>query len=83
MNQWKAISGLVILVVGIALFWNSYNQLAQCNSTGGKIATAIANFFGNSGIQACNNAAVLQVAGIIAAIVGVVILIFASTDKSK
>jgi hypothetical protein len=83
MNPWKAITGLILLVAGIALFWNSYNQLLRCNSTGGQIATGISKFFGGNGIPACNDATVLQIVGIVAAIAGVVILILAATDKSK
>jgi hypothetical protein len=81
MNTWKAIAGLVILLVGIALVWNSYNQLARCNSTGGKILTAISNFFGNNGIQSCNNAGVLEVVGIVAAAAGLVVLLLAANGK--
>lgn len=83
MNTWKAVTGLVILLVGVALFWNSYNQLAKCNTTGAKIVTAISNFFGGNGIQACNNASVLQVVGIIAAIVGAIVLLLAFSGNSK
>lgn len=83
MNTWKAIAGLVILVVGVALFWNSYNQLIRCNSAAGQVITAISNFFGGSGIPACNNASVLEVVGAIAAIVGAIILFMAAGSKSK
>jgi multisubunit Na+/H+ antiporter MnhG subunit len=83
MNTWKAITGLVILLVGIALFWNSHNQLLKCDSAGGQIATAISNFFGNNGIPACNNASIFEVVGIIAAILGVIILFLAALGKAK
>jgi hypothetical protein len=83
MNIWKAIAGLVILVVGVVLFWNSYNQLAKCNSTGGQILTAISTFFKGTGIPACNNASILEIVGVVAAIVGAIILFVGVSDRSN
>lgn len=83
MNTWEAIVGLIILVVGVALFINSYNQLLKCNSTGGQIATAISNFFKGTGIPVCNNASLLEIVGVIAAIVGAIILFVGANSKSN
>jgi len=83
MNTWQVIAGLIILVVGVALFLHSYNQLVKCNSTGGQIATAISNFFNGSGIPACNNATLFEIVGAIAGIVGVVILFVGASQKSN
>ena len=81
MNTWQVIAGLVILVVGIALFLNSYNQLVKCNSTAGQIATAVSNFFNGKGIPACNNATLYEIVGAIAGIVGAIILFVGATSK--
>jgi hypothetical protein len=83
MNTWEAITGLVILAVGVALFWNSYNQLVKCNSAAGQIVTAISTFFRGTGIPACDNASVLEVVGVIAVIAGAIILFVAASKKSK
>ncbi len=83
MNAWEVIVGLILLVAGVALFWNGYNQLLRCNSTGGQIATAISNLFRGSGIQACNNAGIFEVVGIVAAILGVIILFLGALNRPK
>lgn len=80
MNKLKVIAGLVLLVVGVALFMNSYNQLAQCNSTIGQLLTNISNVFGGSGVSTCNNASILEVVGAVAAVVGIVILFISAKN---
>jgi hypothetical protein len=44
--------------------------------------TAISDFFKGTGIQACNNASGLEMVGIVAAIVGVVVM-FAAAASNK
>lgn len=81
MNTGEVVAGIVILVVGVALFWNNYNQLLKCNSTGGQIVTAISKFFTGTGVAACNNASVLEIVGFIAIIVGAIVLFVGANKK--
>jgi hypothetical protein len=57
--------------------------VTQCNSAGGTIATAISTFFGGQRAQTCSNAQIFEVGGIVAAIIGLVIALFALFGKSK
>ena len=83
MNTWKAIAGIVILVVGVALFVDSYNQLVQCNSAGGTIVTAISTFFGGQRAQTCSDAQSFEIGGIVAAAIGLVVTLFAVYGRGK
>ena len=77
------IIGIILLAVGAVLAWQSYLTVTQCNSAGGTIATAISTFFGGQRAQTCSNAQLLEIGGIVAAIIGLVIALFALFDKSK
>ena len=77
------IVGVILLVVGAVLAWQSYLTVTQCNSPGGTLATAISTFFGGQRAQACSNAQILEVGGIIAAAIGMVVALFALYDKGK
>ncbi len=83
MNTWEAITGIIVLVVGIALFWQSYNTSAVCNSVGGQITTAVTSLFGGTGAQTCYNAVIIEVASAIAAIIGVVIIYAAVKNTGR
>ncbi len=83
MNIWEAITGIIILVVSVVLFWQNYNYSTQCNSLGGQISTAITSIFGGNGAQACYNSGVIEVASVIAAIIGIVIIYASMNNKSK
>ena len=83
MNTWEAITGIIILVVGAVLFWQNYNYSTQCNSLGGQISTAITSIFGGSGAQACYNSGIIEVASVIAAVIGAVIIYSAVNSRSK
>ena len=70
-------------LVGAVLSWQSYLTVTQCNSTGGSIATVISTLFGGQRAQACSNAQILEIGGIIAAVIGLVVAIFAVYGKGK
>jgi hypothetical protein len=82
-KEGKVIVGVILLVVGAVLSWQSYLTVTQCNSPGGTIATAISTFFGGQRAQTCSNAQLLEIGGIAAAIVGLVVALFALYDKGK
>ena len=83
MNTWEAITGFVILLVGVAVFWQSSNSLVQCNSIGGRISSAITSLLGGTGVQACYNSGLLQLGSVITAILGAIIIIAAVSSKSE
>lgn len=82
-NTWEAISGLIILVVGLYVFWHAYNTSVACNSLGGEISTAITSVFGGNGAQICYNAGILEIGGLISAVIGLVILYAGISNKTK
>lgn len=83
MNTWEAITGAIILVIGITVFWQNYNTVTQCNTIGGKISTAITSIFGGTGAQACYNSTILEIGSIITAIIGAVIVYAAIIKKPR
>ncbi len=82
MNTWKVITGIIILVIGIGVFWQNYRTVAGCNSLTGKVSTALTSLFGGNGAQSCYDAGIAEVAGIIVAIIGLVVL-FSATRPAK
>jgi uncharacterized membrane protein len=83
MNIWEAITGIIIVVVSLMLFWQTYNTVAQCNSIGGQISTAIGSLFGGTNAQQCYNSGIIEVASIFTAIIGVIIVYAAVKNKAK
>lgn len=83
MNIWKAITGAILLVLGVVVFWQSYGTIGQCNSILGRISTAVASVFGGGSAQACYNAQLAEVGAIITALIGLVILYSVFTEKRR
>jgi hypothetical protein len=83
METWKAITGIILLVVGGAVAWQNYITNTSCNSLVGKIGTFISALFGGTSAQACYNAQIAMVGGFIVAIVGLVIIYFAVAEPAK
>ena len=79
----NVIVGVILLVVGAVLAWQSYLTVTQCNSAGGAIATAISTFFGGQRATTCSNAQIFEVGSIIVAIVGLIVALFALCGKGK
>jgi hypothetical protein len=65
------------------LAWQSYVTVTQCNSNGGQVATFISNLFRGDRAQTCSNAQVVEIAGIVAAIIGLVVAAFALGGKGN
>jgi uncharacterized membrane protein len=83
MNTWEAIAGIIVLVVSVVLFWQNYNYSTQCNSLGGQISNFFSSLVGGTGVQTCYNAGIIEVASVIAAIIGALIIYAAVNSKSK
>jgi divalent metal cation (Fe/Co/Zn/Cd) transporter len=83
MNMVEALIGTIILMVGFALFWQSYNASVQCNSFTGQISTAISSIFGTTHPQACSNTSIVETASATAAVLGVVLMYAASVGKQQ
>ncbi len=84
MEKWEAITGIILLLVGIGVAWQNYNTVTGCNSVGGKLSTALTSLFGGTGAQSCYNAQIAVVGGIIVALIGLVIIFAANkTQKRK
>ncbi len=79
----KIIAGLVILGAGAAVAWQSYNTYSTCNTLGGQISTFLNSIIGGGAAQACYNAQILTIAGVIVAIVGLAVLFLAFRSKDK
>jgi|GEM_PF-1651070 hypothetical protein len=82
MSTWKSITGIILLVVGIWVFWQNYHTISQCNSVAGKISTALTSIFGGNGAQMCYNSQLAEIGGIIVAIIGLVIIISSLREGS-
>lgn len=82
-KEGTVIVGLILLIVGAVLAWQSYLTVTQCSSPGGTIATAISTFFGGQRAQTCSNAQLFEVGGIIVAVIGLVVALFALFEKGK
>lgn len=76
---WKIVTGIVLLVVGLWVFWQNYNTIAQCNTIAGKLSTFITSIFGGNGAQSCYNSQLAEIGGIIVALIGFVVLISTMT----
>lgn len=83
MNTWKIITGIIILVVGVGVFWQNYRTVSSCNSLTGKVSTAVTSLFGGNGAQSCYNAGIAEVAGLIVAIIGLVVLFSAARPSAR
>ncbi len=81
MNAWETITGILVFLIGIALFWQSYNTSVSCNSIGGQISMFFTSLVGGTGAQMCYNSVIIEVGSVIAAIIGVVV-IYASFRKT-
>ncbi len=77
MQKWEAITGIILLVVGLWVFAQNYHTQAVCNSLGGKISTFFNSLFGGNSVQACYNSMLSEIGGIIVALIGLVVLVFA------
>ena len=82
-KEGTVIVGIILLAVGAVLAWQSYLTVTQCNSQGGTLATAISTFFGGTRAQTCSNAQLLEIGGIAAAVIGLVVALFALYDKNR
>ena len=83
MDAWKAITGIILILIGIAVFWQGYNTVSQCNSVLGKVATAITSIFGGTGAQACYNAQIAEVAGVLVVLIGLAVIFFPTKKGGK
>ena len=80
-NTWKAVTGVLLLAIGLEAFWQSYTTADQCNSILGRISIFVTSIFGGSGAQACYNAQLGQVGGVLVALIGLVVLYQVVTGK--
>jgi hypothetical protein len=73
-NVWKLAFGLVLLVAGLVVFWQNYTTIASCGTVMGRIATFFSSLIGGQGAQACYNAQIGEVGGLVVALIGLVVL---------
>lgn len=81
MNAWEVVTGIILLAIGIAVFWQSYNTIAQCGSVLGKIWTALTSIFGGTAAQSCYNAQLAEIGGGIVALIGLGVAYMGATGK--
>ena len=83
MEAWKAITGIILFVVGALVAFQSYGVVGQCSSALGQVGTLVSSILGGSGAQGCYNAHIAEYGGIIIAIVGLVIIYSAVAKPAK
>jgi len=82
-KEGTVIVGVILLVVGAVLAWQSYLTVTQCNSPGGTLATAISTFFGGQRAQTCDNAQAMEIGSLVLAVIGLIVALFAVYGKGK
>ena len=83
MNLWKAVTGIILALIGIAVFWQAYMAVSQCNSIIGMVTTVVSSIFGGSGAQSCYNAQIAEVVGIVVLLVGLAVIFFPRGRRDK
>ncbi|MGI0141591.1 MAG: hypothetical protein ACREBF_03005 [Candidatus Micrarchaeales archaeon] len=83
METWKAITGVIVFLIGAVVAFQSYNTLTQCSSALGTVSNFVTSIFGGTGVQACYNAQIGEYGGIIIAIIGLVIIYSANMKKGR
>jgi multisubunit Na+/H+ antiporter MnhB subunit len=74
MDLWKALTGIILVVAGLMVAWQGYVQVSQCTSTFGQVANFFTSLFGGTGVQSCYNAQIIEIGGIIVALIGLVVI---------
>lgn len=82
-NKWEAATGIILFLLGVALFWQSYNTSVSCNSVGGQISNFFSSIIGGTAVQNCYNASIIEVGSVIVAIIGIVIVYAAFRKHTK
>jgi ascorbate-specific PTS system EIIC-type component UlaA len=82
METWKAVIGVILIVAGAIVAWQGSNTVNQCNTLLGKLSTVVSSIFGGTQAQACYNAEIAVIGGVIVALIGVVV-VFASIRRHK
>lgn len=83
METWKAITGIILFLIGAVVALQGYNTLNQCGSVLGQVATFLGSLLGGTGAQSCYNAQIAEYGGVILAIVGIVIVYTAQKPMKK
>ncbi len=83
MEFWKTITGVIVILIGIAVFWQGFSTVSQCNSILGKVATAVTSIFGGTGAQACYNAQIAEIGGILLVLIGLAVIFFPMKKKGR
>ncbi|MDE1825485.1 MAG: hypothetical protein KGH61_05225 [Candidatus Micrarchaeota archaeon] len=81
MQTWKAITGIILLVIGALVAFQGYGVAGQCSSALGQVGTFVSSILGGSGAQGCYNAHIAEYGGIIIAIIGLIVIYSAATAK--
>jgi predicted MFS family arabinose efflux permease len=74
MDIWKALAGIVLVVVGAVAAAQGYITVSQCNSTFGQVANFFSSLLGGSAVQGCYNAQLVEIGGILVALIGLVVI---------
>ncbi|HVA82921.1 MAG TPA: hypothetical protein VNF06_02035 [Candidatus Aquilonibacter sp.] len=83
METWKAITGIILFLIGAVVALQGYNTLNNCGSVVGMIGTFVSAIIGGNGTQSCYNAQVAQYGGVILAIIGLVVIYTAQKPMKK
>ncbi len=74
MDLWKALTGIILVVAGLMVAWQGYVQVSQCTSTLGQVANFFTSLLGGTAVQGCYNAQIIEIGGIIVALIGLVVI---------
>ena len=83
MDVWKAITGILLVVAGAVAAGQGYVAVSQCTSTWGQLANFLTSIFGGTSVQACYNAQIIEIGGIIVALIGLVVIFVGNKKVTK
>lgn len=82
MNAVKTIVGIIIAAAGAIAAAQGYVNVTQCSSTWAQVANFFTSLVGGTAVQACYDAQIMEIGGIIVLLIGLVV-IFAGNKKAS
>lgn len=83
MDMWKIFAGVILLVAGIIAAVQGYRVVVQCSSTFGQAENFLSSLFGGNAIQECYNAQLIELGGIIVALIGMIVIFYGNPTPRR
>ena len=74
MDMWKIVTGIILVVAGAIVAGNGYIQVSHCSTTWAQVANFFTSLFGGTAVQNCYDAQIIEIGGIIVALIGLVVI---------